>query len=83
MDELSSRGSGVPPVKSTFALRRDAGATNDAQILNMIQVLFSFLFWQFNLFHFTQRQISLISLIDYRCLVFWNLPINANLQIAP
>ena len=41
MNELSSRGSGVPPVKSTFALRRDAGATNDAQILNMSQSTFT------------------------------------------
>ena len=40
MNELSSRGSGVPPVKSTFALRRDAGATNDAQILHMSQSTF-------------------------------------------
>jgi hypothetical protein len=35
-----ARGSGVSPVKSTFALRRDAGATIGAQILNMSQSTF-------------------------------------------
>jgi hypothetical protein len=33
-----ARGSGVSPVKSTFALRWDAGATIGAQMLSMSQV---------------------------------------------
>jgi hypothetical protein len=34
-----SRGIGVSPMKSTFALRRNDGTTIDAQMLNMRQVL--------------------------------------------